>query len=372
MILFDATPLQSEHRFRGVGTYTRHLSQSLLKLIPDTLQFLVASRPQDVLPIPVRKRATALYRPHTPAQVYWLYNEGFLRYALGKIRPQLFHATDFNGLIRTVNVPTVATLYDLMPLKDPKPVTSLSDRMSDLRWRVYFRHKLMKADHIIAISQAVRNDAITMLDIPPETVTTIPLGVEVERFAPPDLLAPASHPPYFLFTGSRSPNKNLTRVLDAFCPLAAEYPELHFYLSGPWKPDDQRWLEGYQRRLARPHQLQHLGFVPDERLPALYQHAVAVVFPSLDEGFGLPILEAMASGTPVLTSNQGPIVEIALGAALCVDPLDTNSIFNGMHALAADASLRATLTRQGLQRAQLYDWDRVAQQTLAVYRHFTG
>ncbi len=369
LALVDATPLQSEHRVRGVGTYTRHLCTALAELAPDEVRFAAEARGLDLLPDPVRQRATTGLRPHQPAQVYWLANEWFLRRALSRSRPLVFHATDFNGAVHPAGARLVATLYDLNWMKQPHAERDLSSRLANLRWHVYYRRRLPRADVIVAISESVRRDAITMLGVSPERVVTVPLGVDTTRFReglPPGPFADT--PPYFLFLGGPEPHKNLTRVLQAFAEVLARHPEAWLYVAGPWSEEAAEALRADCRRLGCAERLRVLGYVAAADLPALYARALALVFPSLEEGFGLPILEAMSCGTAVLTSDRGALQETAGDAALLVDPTDPAAIAAGLARLFDETGLRRHLREQGLLRAQGFSWRRLAARTLELYR----
>jgi glycosyltransferase involved in cell wall biosynthesis len=288
-------------------------------------------------------------------------------------RPQLFHATDFNGLVRVRGVATVTTLYDLTALKEGFRSRGLSARLSDLRWWVYYQHKLPRADHIIAISDSAKQDAVSLLGIPPERITTIPLGVDLKRFTPQRNEGRfASEAPYLLFVGGRAANKNLDRVLDAFAEVGAHSSDLHLYLAGPWRPEDAEWLMGKCSNPGVRRRIRHLGFVHEEDLPSLYSNALAFLFPSLQEGFGLPVLEAMACGTSVITSNRGALLEVAGDAGLLVDPTDTLGLTSAIERVAEDKVLRLDLQERGVVRARAFNWEAVAKRTLEVYERVLG
>jgi glycosyltransferase involved in cell wall biosynthesis len=174
---------------------------------------------------------------------------------------------------------------------------------------------------------------------------------------------------YLLYVGTVQPRKNLERLIDAFA-LVADRPELagvQLVIAG-----GRGWLsEGVERRAAErglAGRVRLSGYLPDADLPALLSGALAFVFPSLYEGFGMPVLEAMACGAPVLTSTTSSLPEVADDAALLVDPSDTAAIAAGIARLAADGGLRADLYARGLARAAAFTWDRCARETLAVLR----
>lgn len=368
MYLIDATPLQSEHRQRGVGTYVRYLVDALLRIAPDEVQFAISSSPGVTLPDAIMARSKANPRGHRPAQVYWLYNEIFLRYALLESRPQVFHSTDFNGLVSLPGIPTVATLHDTMALKQTTTARqTLSEHLSQLRWSVYFR-KLKHATAIITVSDAVREDAVQYLGIDPNRMTTINPGVDVHQFRP-DLSLPPELDigQYFLCVGACQPNKNYERILQAFSRVAQQYANVRLVIAGRWRPDQMEWLRATIDFLGITRRVLHLGYVSADLLPALYSNAVAFLFPSIDEGFGSPVVEAMASGTPVVTTNSGALKEVAGSAGFLVNPYDTTHIEKALTDIYAQPRLRQELIQLGLRRSRQFSWERAAEQTLDVY-----
>ncbi len=373
LVLVDATPLQSEHRFRGVGTYTLHLCEALARLAPDEVRFAAEARTTRLLPDAVRDLAVTAVRPHRPAQMYWIANEWFLRAVARRAKAQVFHSTDFNGLVRPEGYRVVATLYDLTWHKQRavggQNRTGLSIRLSDLRWQVYYGHKLPVADHLLAISEEVRRDAVSLLKLSPERIATIPLGVDVRRFRPArGEGAFSAKPPYLLFLGGDEPHKNLARVLRAFAAVSPDLEGAQLFVAGPWPREAAMALAARATTMGVRDRVHVLGYVPAADLPSLYANATALIFPSLEEGFGLPVLEAMSAGTPVLTSDRGALAETAGGAAFTVDPTDEHAIATGMRLLVRDADLRARLSAKGQAHAADFAWDTVAQRTLQLYR----
>lgn len=369
MILFDATPLQSEHRLRGLGTYTLNIALNLLDICSESIAFAAAAGDFDRLPEAVRRRAVVERRGHRPAQVYWLYNEWFLRRVTRQVRPSVIHATDFNGLIVPRGIPTIATLHDVTVYKEGFNHSDLSGRLSDLRWKIYFHRKLPRATHIIAISDAVKADAIHLLGIPEHRISVVPHGIDVEIFRPDSGPKPTNDP-YLLFVGGRNANKNLSRVLDAFTVVKDEFPGMSLRIAGGWSVHDLEWLreQTYLRDIEQ--RVQHIGYVTQEELVTAYSHAEAFLFPSLEEGFGLPILEAMACGSPVITSNRGAMREVAGNAAQLIDPEDTEEIVTAIRDVLLKPRLKDELIQLGRTRASEFSWKSAARKTFEVYQEF--
>lgn len=355
MILIDASPLQSEHRLRGVGAYVRELVRNLERSVPtgDRPHYLATRRPSEAL-LP-RARTHVVPRNHRPAQGYWLTNEIVLRAALARTRPAVFFATDFNGLVPNPFGRTVATVYDLTPLE-----SSLGDPLSMARWKTYYR-RIQRCDLLLAISEHTRQATIDAFALDPAKVMAIPLGIDTERFVPSRGLGPsARRPPYFLHLGGRNPNKNQAILLEAFARVAPQLPGVELLLGGPWRTPDLEWLEREKARLGM-RSVHHLGYVAEEDLASLYGNAIAFVFPSLAEGFGFPVLEAMASGAPVITSACSSLPEVAGDAAILIDPRDSAALADAMLRVARGE--RADLVARGEERASLFTWAETARRT---------
>jgi glycosyltransferase involved in cell wall biosynthesis len=267
---------------------------------------------------------------------------------------------------------SVVTIHDLGYLAFPQAHTA----RRRLELELTTRWSLRAARLTIAISQATKDDLVRRYGADPARVRVVYHGLG-DAFRPvesPLKIADARErhdvaPRYLLYVGTVQPRKNLERLIDAFA-LVAGRPELvgvQLVIAG-----GRGWLsEGIERRAAA-HGLAnrvHLsGYLPDEDLPALLSGALAFVFPSLYEGFGMPVLEAMACGAPVLTSDTSSLPEVAGDAALLVNPSDTDAIAAGIARLASDGGLRATLYARGLARAAAFTWDRCAHETLEVLR----
>jgi glycosyltransferase involved in cell wall biosynthesis len=284
---------------------------------------------------------------------------------------------------------TVVTIHDLGYLRFPEAHT----RAHRLYLRLSTLWSARAATRLIAVSSATRDDLINLARVPAAKIAIVHHGLS-ERFRPVD--DPATiratqerygiRPLYFLYVGTVQPRKNLVGLIEAFAQLRTEGRGLRTESpprsSSVLSPQSSAlelviagkrgWLtESIERRAAElgvSEAVRFTGYVDDEDLPALLSGALAFVLPSLYEGFGMPVLEAMACGAPVLASNTSSLPEVAGAAALLVDPTDTTALANGLARLAADADLRADLRARGLARAATFTWDRCAEQTLAVLR----
>jgi glycosyltransferase involved in cell wall biosynthesis len=284
----------------------------------------------------------------------------------------IFHGFDHIGVPLFAKVGRyVATVHDMIPLLWPQWVTR-KHRLVVTAAYYRLRHQ---ADMVITPSEATKADIMRHLQIDPQRIAVIPWGCD-ERFQPggdPEHFAamqqryrlPAQ---YLLFVGTLEPRKNLTTLLHAYAMLRAEWPgeDLKLVVAGRtgWLYTD---IFDTVKTLALDEEVIFTGFVDDEDLPDLYRGAQLFVFPSLYEGFGLPILEAMASGVPVITSATASMPEVAGDAAILIDPHDSEAIAEGMAQVLAEDRLRQAMIQKGLARARRFTWDTVAQNTLEVY-----
>jgi glycosyltransferase involved in cell wall biosynthesis len=263
---------------------------------------------------------------------------------------------------------TVVTIHDLGYLHEPDAHTDWSRRYLDwsTRWSV------RAARHVIAISEATKNDLIERYRVPEERISVVYHGVD-ERFRPADAVEMArargklglgTDERFILFVGTLQPRKNLVRLIEAFETIADDEPNLKLVLAGRrgWKTDEIDLAIATSRHRAR---ILLPGHVPDADLPALYSSATVVVLISLFEGFGLPALEAMACGAPVLVSDRGSLPEVAGDAAVIVDPLDVREIVAGLRDLMDPEDRKRRVTR-GRQHASRFTWEQAGRDTLEI------
>ena len=284
----------------------------------------------------------------------------------------IFHGLDHIGVPLFGKVGRyVVTIHDMIPLLWPQWVTHKHRLVVTAAY-----HRLrQQADLVITPSEATKADIVRHLHINPQRIAVIPWGCD-ECFQPggdPDRLAAVQQryrlpAQYLLFLGTLEPRKNLTTLLHAYAMLRAEAcgKGLKLVVAGRtgWLYDE---IFDTVKTLALADEVIFTGFVADADLPDLYRGAQLLVFPSLYEGFGLPILEAMASGVPVITSHTASMPEVAGDAAILVDPYDPKAIAEGMARVLAEDRLRQALIQKGLARARCFTWDSVAQKTLELY-----
>jgi glycosyltransferase involved in cell wall biosynthesis len=361
---FDATTLVG--RISGVGYYTARLMETLANGAGEgVLERLVVLSNREVQ-APPSARLQVHRADRFRVRSVWM--QVVLPRILKRVRPDLVHYTNYLAPLAG-DVPYVVSIHDmslsLLPACHTLKKRLLTSSLVPLVAR--------GARLILVPSESTRRDVIRLLRVDPGRVRLIPYAA-APLFRPsaegPERLASAYgvRPPYFLYVGTLEPRKNLVRALRAFARLASSRLREHsFVVVGQrgWKYADVLAEAGradLRGRVVLP------GYVPEEDLPVFYTHASAFVYPSLYEGFGLPVMEAMACGTPVLTSHTSSLAEIGEGAALLVDPLDEQAIGDGLEALAQDASLRQRLAREGRARAARYSWERTGRETVAAYR----
>ena len=268
------------------------------------------------------------------------------------------------GYLGAQVVPQVVMVHDLRPLSHP------GRDLQSLYFRAWVPQLLRQCRQVITNSQFSAQEIQRGVGLAEEAISIIPLGYDAERFRPepPGENPAGSDRPYLLHVGQAYPHKNLERLLQAFAPLAARVPELRLVLAGKPHPPTARALQRQVQSLGLGRQVEQLPYVPAEALPALYRGALALVYPSLWEGFGLPILEAMACGTPVLTSEGSACAETAGDAALLVNPWREGEIAEGLRALVDQACLRQELRARGLKRVQAFSWQNTGRATAGLLR----
>ena len=282
----------------------------------------------------------------------------------------VYHATDY-WIPKLAGIPVVATLHDAIPLSRPEWARPRQRAAKNF----FMRAAAQWADAVITVSEAMVPEVVEQFRIPPERITVIRNGVGAQWFQriPIEmrrtmLARYGLEPGFFLTVGTLQPRKNLARLLKAYRALPDRIRSDHrLVIVGRmgWGVDE---LLPEIRAAQAAGEVHWLDYVPEAELRAIFQSALALVFPSLYEGFGLPVVEAFASGTPVITSSVSALPEVAGDAALQVEPRDGDAIRNAMLRLADDPVLCASLVAAGTLRARRYSWRTCAEQVEKVYR----
>jgi glycosyltransferase involved in cell wall biosynthesis len=272
------------------------------------------------------------------------------------------------------NLPLVVTIHDLMPLKHPHYFPPRD------RWlyRLAMRQVRRQAAQVVADSEATAHDVVRLLGIPQRRVTVAHLGEPLDLQLPAeDQIEPVlkrfglDRTPYIIFVGELSTRKNSLGLVEAFHRIAGECPELRLVFVG-----SARIGSDEVRRFVRDHgleqQVKFLGHVDRETVPVLLSRAAAMALPSEDEGFGIPAVEAMTCGTPLIVSDRGSLPEVVGDAAVVVPYGDVAALAGALRALAENGDARARLAQAGRKRASRFSWRRTAELTLGVYERTVG
>lgn len=281
----------------------------------------------------------------------------------------VFHSTSYRGIFG-LRMRTVLTIHDFAYHAHPEVFTSRS--------LAYYRRlprDAARAAIVVTDSEYTKRDAVRILGLSESKVRVVYYGIDLDRFRP-DFSAEAVAEVRLryglvgrtvLSVGNVNPKKNVARLISAFRRLRETVSDAQLILVGKETSYGYTLREKIEAWGLAPH-VCFTGYIPDEDLPLLYQAADLFVFPSLFEGFGLPAVEAMACGTPVVASNTTSLPEVAGNAALLVDPLDTDQIAEAMGKVLCDDTLRSELVEKGLQRVHLFSWDQAARAALDAYR----
>ena len=281
----------------------------------------------------------------------------WLTAALAKRRPRLFYSPGYNAP-PTSPVPFVFTVFDLIHLRVPE----MRRKRMHLYYRFHVRPAVRRARAVLTGSEYSRAEIVEWSGVDRDRVVVIGSAAASQFTPESDAYRPGY--PYLLNVGNHKPHKNLARLVQAFARVR-ERSGLRLVLTGPPEPE----LIALARREGVRDRLVFLGQVPDVELPGVYRGAVALVSPSLYEGFGLPPLEAMACGTPVVSSTATSLAEVVGDAALVIDPLNVESIAHGIDRVVDDEGLRADLRARGFSRARQFSWERTAQTTWRALLH---
>jgi glycosyltransferase involved in cell wall biosynthesis len=357
----------------GVGTYIHSLVQALVRRGPGHEYVLVGDPRQqssfEGLPGNIR------FLPYGKGYASLASHLRF-QFLLRGLMPDIFH-------VPHRLVPYFMPCAYVVTVHDLDKIVFRQEFGSSLRAEARFhmlRHGLLRADRIISVSQATKRDLVHLMGAPADRIEIVPNAIS-EQFMACDSESACRETleryqvdyPFLLYAGNIQPQKNLKRLVEAFAVVQAElephplYNNLRLIIIG----DDVAAHPDLRRAVIRSRMQQRvrfLGFVPAETLRIFYRSAAAFVFPSLYEGFGLPPLEAMAQGTPVVTSNVSSLPEVVGDAAVLVNPEKIFDIARGIREVLTNEGLRTTLCARGRARVERFSWDRTADRVLEIYR----
>lgn len=368
----------------GIGRYTRELTRALFALDSDhTYTLFYASQkrlepPFDALPRGVRLRRLPFHDRWLARIWHKLQLPIPVELITGRI--DLFHSPDFTLPPTLPRTRTLLTVHDLSFMRDPDSAVPALRRFLEKA----VSRSVARAQRVLADSQATKDDLVSLFGTPSEKIEVLLSGVDT-RFQPiqnPTALA-AVRAKYnlgndllVLSVGTIQPRKNYTRLIQAFAQVVAQWDsaqrgQLTLVIAGGkgWMFDA---IFAEVTQLGLEGRVKFTGFVDDVDLPALYSASTLFVYPSLYEGFGLPVLEAMACGIPTIASNLSSIPEVVGSAGLLIDPLDINAIAAAIIVLLKDMSARDVYRQAGIQRAAHFTWEAAAKQLLSIYAEMSS
>ena len=341
-IALDAT-YSLDHTLSGVGVYSREILHGLASAHPEA-RYLFCYRPHRFF----HSLESAL-PPGCSRRLLW---NGWPPSA------DVFHALNQRIDSRHFRR-TVATFHDLFVMSAEYSTPEFRRRFTGQA-----REAASRADLIIAVSRFTAGQVESLLQVDPARIRVIPHGVRPV----PAAAKPIPREQMILFVGALQRRKNIVRLVEAFEQTAPGWKLVLAGSSGFGADEALARIDSSTRK----QDIGVLGYVSDAELENLYQRASVFAFPSLDEGFGMPVLDAMARGVPVLTSNASAMPEVAGDAALLVDPADVQSIAAGLRRLTEDAALRDSLAGKGLERARSFSWEKAVEATWKVYQELIG
>ena len=349
----------------GLGTYGAQLAKHLPPLDPDNT-YVIVRRPGSPGPLASGSNVREVFVEGDLDQPPNLFRGG----TLARLGLDLYHSLyDFLPL-RIPAERVVLTLHDLIWVEQPRliherrfgPITRTA---THLYARATMPYAIKHANHVIAISAHTRDRAVAYFGVDPARITVVPHGVDREQF-PPSSTSVTAERPFFLCVGAGQPQKNLGVAVRAFALLAERFRDLALVFAG--RGDSNHALQQLARELGVGDRVTFSGPVPHADLLRLMHTATALVFPSLIEGFGLPVLEAMSTGCPVICSAIPTLTELTGGASVMCDPITPERFAAAMEDLLRHPSRRQELRAAGQARATRFDWPTCATATRQVYR----
>lgn len=345
----------------GVARFTHGLTQAICKYDSDNTwvffySSLRRSLPQDVERLIIQSHHKTVHALLPPTLLSFLWNDAHMlspEIVTGKL--DWFITSDWTEPPMSAKKATI--VHDLAFLRYPETVhkTILRTQKKRMKWVT------QESNLIFTDSQSTREDAIHYLKVPDKNVVTNYPGIDdgsivtKKHSSTRTVLNEYGARPFILTVGKREPRKNLDRLIQAFVGLGQDEVDLYIVGAYGWGMDV---VDSGIQNMDGAHHVKFSGFVSDEKLQQLYTNSLAFIFPSIWEGFGYPVLEAMANGTPVATSNTSSLKEVAGNAAILFDPLNVSSITEALHKLISDDSLRNMLKEKGRKRAQEFTWKR--------------
>jgi glycosyltransferase involved in cell wall biosynthesis len=357
-------------RMTGIARYAIELTRALKQIKPDLKITLLNPYPESTHPwyqeFPSYPLPQLKLLPMTATLGNWQ-----LHRAACELKLDILH--DPCGIAPFVAPQSpykrLTTVHDAIPAIYPETQPLLTRLM----FQTLIRGAAYTADAIITVSQSAADDLNKHYGLPKDKLHVVYNGIHSVAPLAPEAMHQvlnhhAIHSPYFLYVGALHPRKNIERVIAAFLQVRSSHPQASLVIVGPPSWGAHTTLKTVLTNAEGDTGITFTGYVSDAALDALYQGAQALVFPSLYEGFGLPVLEAMVRGTPVITSTVSSLPEVAADSALLVNPSSTDAIAKAMTELLTDTELARNLSQQGPVQASKFGWEAAARQTFAIYQ----
>jgi len=377
LIAVDAAPL-GEQKKTGIAQYAGNILEELSKYdsnnrfllfgVTSDSKMLDFGRPKFVTKeMPFR----LLPSSHWYIWTLWYYSGFSLE--LKVYKPDLFIST-YPSIPPLINCPSIVIIYDLTPL-----VLKDAHRLDfKVRFRLQVTNAVKRSSRIVTISQSTKNEIVSYFGINPQKVDVISPGFDNKLFGIEQDLEYIDEiksrfgigGEYILYVGTLEPKKNINRLIDAFCQLKKQKGiSEKLVIAGKSGWNDKKIFQKFKSS-GFEKEIIYSGYVSYMELHLLMSGAEVFVFPSLHEGFGMPPLEAMACGTPVIASNRSSLPEVVGDAGILVDPYSVNAIADAIYRVISDADLRKDMRQKGLQRAKLFTWEKSAKQLLGIIESF--
>jgi glycosyltransferase involved in cell wall biosynthesis len=387
-VVLDLTALDTDSRLRGFGRYVLTLARGLASVPHGNITLLGLTHLDWSGNYRVTERIDA-FRGEADVKINpskqhlaWAYRRRVaLATAVRRIGADLVHlptpeATPLG--MWTTRCKKLVTCHDLMELRSPEHYLTWM-KGGPLFGPAILRRRYRSADHVLAISETSANDLRRFLHVPDERITRVYNAIDHDKWRPerkPTDAATAQRyglaGAFLLYVGDLDWRKNLEGMLAGLAHARKEGSDVTLAFAGRLSADKRARVEAMANELHVADAIRLLDYVPDEDLAALYRCSLGHLFVSRDEGFGLTVVEAMACGAPVITTNGGSLGEVAGGDALLVDPEDASAIGGAIVSLQRDPGLRERLRRQGITRASRFSIDRQAEETFAIYRRLVS
>ena len=355
--------------FPGIGRYVSQLARHLVPQLAAGEELLLLHNPQAGTDWPLPAPQTNVKWVETAVSPFSLAQQWHIPRLLQQVNATVYHSA-YSLMPYRPGVPTLLTLYDLIPEQFPQLVSPQARLLARLTTRLALR----ASRHFLAISEATRQEFLARYPLQPGQIATIPLAAD-DQFKPQSATAVTAlrhkinlPEQYVLYLGINKPHKNLARLVAAWATVVNELPDTPpLLIAGRWDGRYEAVKTAVTQHNLHDH-IRFLGPVDDADLPALYSGARLFVFPSLAEGFGLPVLEAMACGTAVACSQTSSLPEVGGDAVAYFDPTDSQAIAQTLLALLPDAAMLDEMAQRGLGQAARFRWEETAASTLTHYR----